>query len=332
MKFAAGNYFYLMWLIVLLIGFYIYSFKKRRKNLARWGELALVSKLITNFSFKKRKVKIVFLLAGLVFSIIALTQPQWGYHWEEMRRRGIDVVIVLDTSRSMLADDAKPNRLSVAKRQIEDLLKMLPGDRIGLITFAGSSFVQCPLTLDYGAFRLFLDHVNTDLIPLRGTDVGGALKKALSVFEKGSKKHRAIILISDGEDHRGLVPGVLKQAKNMDVPIYVVGIGTKEGAPIPIEDSEGNRSYLKDKKGNTVLSKLEDINLKKIALQTGGTYASGAVALDQIYNERIAKMEKKELESTRRRIYENRYQIPLAIGLILIIIAGIMSEYKKSIN
>ncbi len=329
MKFANINYFYLLWILLLLAAFYIYVFKRQRDFLSRWGQLPLVAKLVTNLSLTRRKIKIGLLLGSVFFIMIALAQPQWGYHWEEMRRKGIDIVIVLDTSRSMLTDDVKPNRLSLAKRQIEDLLRMLPGDRVGLVTFAGSSFVQCPLTLDYGAFRLFLDHVDTQNIPLRGTDVGGAIKKALAVFEKESKNFRAIILISDGEDHRGLIEGVLKKAKTMGVPIYVVGVGTKEGAPIPIVDEEGNRTYLKDRKGNIVLSKLEDVNLKKIALKTGGAYASGAIALDEIYTEKISKMEKRELESARRKIFEDRYQIPLGLALFLLVLEGIISERKK---
>ena len=165
MKFANINYFYLLWILLLLAAFYIYVFKRQRDFLSRWGQLPLVAKLVTNLSLTRRKIKIGLLLGSVFFIMIALAQPQWGYHWEEMRRKGIDIVIVLDTSRSMLTDDVKPNRLSLAKRQIEDLLRMLPGDRVGLVTFAGSSFVQCPLTLDYGAFRLFLDLVDTQNIP-----------------------------------------------------------------------------------------------------------------------------------------------------------------------
>lgn len=329
-KFANVNYFYLLWLLAGLAVFCVYSFRRNKELLAIWGDLLLVSKLISKVSLEKRKFKVVLFLCGIFFIIVSLAQPQWGYHWEELRRTGIDIVIVLDTSKSMLADDIKPSRLSAAKLEIEDLLKILNGDRIGLVVFSGTSFLQCPLTLDYNAFRLFLDDVDTETIPQPGTDIGGAIKKALGTFEKDSKKHRAIILITDGEDHTGALESAAQKAKNEGVPIYVVGIGSSEGTPIPMLDEEGNKSYLKDKKGNIVLSKLDDIGLKKAAFLTGGAYIdAGAMAIDKIYTERISKIEKKELESAKRRIYENRFQWPLVVALLLLVLEGLLSENKK---
>lgn len=332
MKFANLTYFYLFWLLVILIFFYLYILKKHRKLLAIWGDAALVNKLISRVSFAKRKLKIVILLTSILFIIITLAQPQWGYHWEELKRKGIDIIVVLDTSKSMLADDIKPNRVTSAKLEIEDLLKILSGDRIGLVVFAGTSFLQCPLTLDYGAFRLFMDNIDTEIIPQPGTDIGGAIRKSISAFEKETKKHRAIILITDGEDHSGILESATQEAKNQGIPIYVVGIGSREGTPIPMIGENGNKTYLKDKKGNIVLSKLDDISLKKLALTTGGAYidaGGGTIALDKIYTERISKLEKKELESTRRKIYENRFQWPLSIAFILLILEGVISEKKK---
>ena len=332
MKFANINYFNFLWLLLALAVFYFYAFKQYRNALSRWGNLPLVEKLIKKVNFRKKKIKIGFLFCGILFIIIALTQPQWGYHWEELKRRGIDIIIVLDTSKSMLADDVKPNRLSAAKLEIEDLLQVLHGDRIGLVAFAGTSFLQCPLTLDCGAFRMFLDDVNTNTIPQPGTDIGGALQKALRAFEKDSKKHRAIILITDGEDHSKTLKKAIEQAKIHGVPIYIIGMGSSAGTPIPIIDKDGNKSYLKDKQGNIVLSKLNDISLKKIALTTGGAYidtAAGPMALEKIYTDRISKIEKKDLESVQRRIYENRFQWPLTAALMLILLSGLINERKK---
>lgn len=329
MKFGYLSYFYLLWLIPVLAVFYFFIFKRQKRLLSVWGDFKLVSALVNNFSPRKRKIKIILLLIAIASIVCALAQPQWGYHWEEIKRTGIDIVVIMDTSRSMLADDVKPNRFVSAKYQIEDLLKILQGDRLGLVAFAGSSFLQCPLTLDYGAFRLFLDNMDTEIIPQAGTDVGGAITKAINTFGKESKKHRAIILISDGEDHRGWAEKAAEKAKEKGIPIFVVGMGTKEGSPIPIVDEEGNKTYLKDEKGNIVLSKLEDVVLKKIALKTGGIYVSGDVSIDKIYSEKISKIEKKELESTKRRIYENRFQIPLMIAFALLLIEGILSERKK---
>lgn len=332
MKFGAFNYIYLLWLLLALMVFYIYVFRKHSKLLSKWGDLSLVNRLITGVSSVKKKLKIVLLLGIILFIIFTLMQPQWGYHWQEMKRKGIDIVIALDTSKSMLADDAKPNRLEMAKREIKDLLNILPGDRAGLVTFAGTSFVQCPLTLDYGTFKLFLDYVNTNSIPQRGTNIGDAIKKSLKAFEQGSNKHKAVILITDGEDHMERIEQASREAKKEGIPIYVIGVGTEEGSPIPVIDNEGNKTYLKDKNGNIVLSRMDDIILKKLALITGGAYinaAGGSMALDKLYAERISKIEKKELESAKRRIYENRYQTPLWIALILLLLEGIISERKR---
>jgi Ca-activated chloride channel family protein len=332
MKFGSLSYLYLMWCLAGIIVFYVYVQKRNKRLLALWGDLPLVNKLITNVSFTKRKIKTILIITGVFFIILALAQPQWGYHWEELKRKGIDIIVCLDTSKSMLADDIKPTRFAGAKLEIEDLLKVINGDRIGLVAFAGTSFLQCPLTLDYGAFRLFLENIDTDIIPQPGTDIGGAIQKALNAFGKESKKHRAIILITDGEDHSGALEKAAESAKNMGVPVYIVGMGSAEGTPIAIVDEKGNRTYLKDKKGSIVLSKLDSNSLKKAALTSAGAYIEGgfgAIALDKIYTERISKIEKQELESSKRKIYENRFQIALGIALLLLFIEGFLTERKK---
>jgi len=334
MRFASLNYLHLLWLFLSAIIFYIYSIKKQRKLLYKWAGKSLVGRLIQNVSFAGKNFKTFLILASIFFIITAFVQPQWGYHWQKLKRKGVDIIIALDTSKSMLADDVKPNRLDSAKRQIKDLLKVLTGDRVGLVTFAGTSFLQCPLTLDYGAFRMFLDFVDTNTMPQGGTDIGSAIREALNAFEKGSKKHRAVIIITDGEDNENRAEAAAKQAKLQGVPIYLVGIGSKEGSPIPIVDEKGSKVYLKDNNGNIVLSKLDNIVLGKIALITGGAYISGegaGTALRKIYKERISKLKKKTLESKRKRIYENRYQWPLSIALILLLAEGLISEKKKNI-
>ena len=332
MRFASVYYFNLLWLFLALVVFCFYIFRRYRNALSRWGDFALVEKLINKVSFRKKKIKIGLLLSAILLIIIALAQPQWGYRWEILKRRGIDIVVVLDTSKSMLADDIKPNRLAAAKLEMEDLLQVLQGDSIGLVVFAGTSFLQCPLTLDYRAFRMFLDDVDTNTIPRPGTDIGEALKKALRVFEKDSKKHRAIILITDGEDHSKTLQKAVAEAKTRVVPIYVIGIGSSAGTPIPVVDQEGNKSYLKDTRGNIVLSKLDDISLKKIALATGGAYidtAAGPMALEKIYTDRISKIDKKDLESVQRKLYENRFQWPLTAALVLLLLSCLLTERKK---
>jgi len=332
MKFANVYFLNLLWFLAALVVFHIYIFRRYKILLSQWGDLPLVNKLVSKVSFGKRKIKAIVLLVAFLFIVIALAQPQWGYHWEEMKRKGIDIIIVLDTSKSMLADDVKPNRLSAAKFEIEDLLKVIEGDRIGLVAFAGTSFLQCPLTLDYSALRLFLDSIDPDILPQQGTDIGSAVRKALKTFSGDSKKHRAILLISDGEDHNNSLLNAAEEAKKEGVPIFAAGVGTSEGAPIPVVGESGGRAYLKDKNNNTVLSKLDSNTLKKAALTTGGAYidaGAGGVGLDKLYTESLSKIEKKELASATRRIYENRFQWPLVIAFILLMIEGLISERKS---
>ncbi|MEE3253071.1 MAG: VWA domain-containing protein, partial [Nitrospinota bacterium] len=185
-------------------------------------------------NFKElQKSKAIFVTLTFLFLFIALTRPQWGYQWEDYKQEGVDIIIALDVSRSMLAKDIKPTRLERAKRKISDLLNMLKGDRIGLVAFAGTSFVQCPLTLDYAAARIFLNAIDTDLIPVQGTAIGDALRKSTNAFRTQENKSRAIILITDGEDQTGQAMEAAEEAKKAGVKVFTIGIGKEIGAPLP---------------------------------------------------------------------------------------------------
>jgi len=315
-----------LWLLLILLGYFIYVHKNGKKLLSSWADQQLLGKLVVGLSYKRRWVKRGVFLFGIGLVLFSLARPQWGYKLEQIKRYGIDIVVCLDVSRSMMADDVKPHRLEYAKNQIKDLLKVLNGDRIGLVIFAGTSFAQCPLTLDYGAFKLFLDTVTVDMISRQGTDIGGAIKKAISMFRKGTRKHRAIILITDGEDHEERVEAAINMAKKEGIPVYTVGVGSVEGTPIPVFDENGNRSYLKDRDGNIVLSKMDDVLLKKVALSTGGAYITPKVGLDKLYSEKISKIEKRKLEEKQRKRYEHRYQIFLFLGFLLLMVEGIIRD------
>ena len=235
----------------------------------------------------------------------------------------------------MLADDIKPNRLAAAKRKVEDLLKIINGDRVGLVAFAGTAFTYCPLTTDYGAFRLFLDDLDTSVIPLGGTDLNMAIRKSIMSFDTKVKKHKTIILITDGEDHSGQAIEAAKEAKKNGIIIYTIGIGKKEGAYIKIKDENGSEKLLKDKNGQVIKSRLDEIVLNKIALETGGAYtpAYGTEwGLERIYTEEIARIEEKELGSERIKRYENRYQIPLLGALILITLESLIGVRRSGKN
>lgn len=262
-----------------------------------------------------RAASIAVALAGL---IVALAGPRYGFRWEEVKRRGADVVVALDVSRSMLADDVKPNRLDRAKRGIVDLLEYLKGDRVGLVVFAGDAFVQCPLTLDASAFRLFLDPAGPDLVPRGGSALETALRVAAGAFDDEAKDHRAIVLITDGESHEGDPIGFAKTLEEKGISIYALGIGEPDGALIPLAEEGRSSTFLKDKAGNVVKSSLDESTLRTIALETGGAYVRAGAGLGadiRALGERLAKVAKRDLASVREKRYESRHQWPLLAAL-----------------
>ncbi len=279
---------------------------------------------------QSRRLAQALLYAGaFCFAVLALAGPRWGYHWQEVHRRGIDVFVALDLSKSMLAEDVKPNRLERAKREILDLLDVLPADRIGLIAFSGDSFVTCPLTLDHEVLRMFLDDLRVGQIETGGTDIGSAINRAMKSFKQQTGAHRAIILISDGEDNEGKGLSLAQKAKEAGVRIFSVGIGTETGAPVPVLDAEGRRTFLKDRQGQTVVSKLNGKDLQKIALDTGGAYmqiTGGPFRLASLYKEHVSRMEKHDLGESRKKVYENRFQWPLSVSLLLLILGFMMED------
>jgi Ca-activated chloride channel family protein len=262
-----------------------------------------------------------------------LAEPRYGFTWEEVKREGVDIVVALDVSDSMLVEDAetggKLSRLERAKREITDLLRLLEGDRIGLVAFAGTAFVECPLTLDYGAAEIFLDAIDTDLIPVKGTALGPALRTAMEAFEGASHPSRAIVLITDGEDHTGQALQAATEAKAAGVRIFTIGIGRDEGAPIPAPGG----GFRRDRGGEIILSRLDETTLQKIALETGGSYVrsvTGDVDLEKIYAQGIkATMEDQELGSRRRQRWEERFQWVLGLALLALMLEPLISERKR---
>ncbi len=334
MRFGDLTYLWLFWIIPALVAFLIWAYRRRRQLVRSFLSPSLEPILMGQISQTRRVWKSILFLAGVVFVLLSLLRPQWGYHWEDMKRRGSDIVIVLDVSKSMLAEDIKPSRLERAKQKIKDLVGMMEGDRVGLVAFAGTAFIQCPLTLDYGALSMFLDYADTDLIPLPGTAIARAIKEAVKVFEPSgsSKAGRAIILITDGEDHEDDPIKAAEEAKKESIRIYTIGIGQESGAPIPVSGEEGG-GFKKDKSGSLVISKLNEEVLQKIALITGGSYVhsvAGDIDLEKIYREGIRQdVSRTELKSTRRKRMEERFQWPLLIGIILIAVGEMLGERKK---
>lgn len=312
---------YLFWLLPALILFFIRAHKKRKRDMENFADAELLHQLSRSVNKKGRTLRIVCILIGVFLIIMSLIRPQWGFEWQEVKRSGLDILIAIDTSKSMLAEDVKPNRLERSKLAVKDLIKKLRGDRVGLIAFSGSAFLQCPLTVDYSGFLLSLNDLSTDTIPKGGTSITGAIRAALDSYEGGMKKYKVLVIITDGEDHEGTPLDLAEEAKEKGIKIFTIGIGTKGGELIPVTDAAGSRIFLKDRSGNVVKTRLDEDTLQKIALNTGGSYvkATGAeFGLELIYDEKLSKMEQREIENKMIKKYDEKFQIPLIIALIII--------------
>ena len=329
LKFANPYILHLLWLLPIFILFYVYAYKVKKRALSRFGNPELLKKLTRNTSRKRQITKISLILFAFLFLVFALSRPQIGTKVETVKREGIDILVAIDVSKSMLARDIQPSRLEKAKHEVESLINRLRGDRIGLIAFAGVPFVQCPLTLDYGAANIFLDIMDPELIPTPGTAIGAAIKKGVETFDQKERKHKVLILITDGEDHSGEAVNAAELAEKEGVKIYCVGIGSPKGEPIPAV--QGSSGFEKDKQGQVIITKLDEMTLEKIALQTGGKYfraTSGESELDRIYDD-ISKMEKKELGSLKYSQFEDRFQYLVFIAFVLILLEFGLSERVK---
>ncbi|MCY3927890.1 MAG: VWA domain-containing protein [Acidobacteria bacterium] len=325
---------WLLWLGPGLLLFYIYAFRTRSRLLGRFASPEMLPALVAGVSRPRRRLKAVLVLVAVLALVASLSQPRWGFVWEEVHREGVDIVVALDVSDSMLVRDAEAggelSRLERAKREIADLLGRLEGDRIALVAFAGAAFLELPLTLDYSAAALFLEAMDPDLIPTKGTAIGEALRVSLEAFERvasvGSRQSRAVILITDGEDHLGEAQEVAETAAAAGVRVFAIGIGRDEGAPIPREGG----GFRTDRRGEIILSRLDEAALQRIALTTGGRYVrsvTGDVDLEQIYAQGIkAQLEDQELGSSRRQRWQERFQWLLVIALAALMLEPLISD------
>ncbi|HPB00245.1 MAG TPA: VWA domain-containing protein [Candidatus Marinimicrobia bacterium] len=332
-KFYHSEFLWFWSLIILAILALIYNRIQHRKSLQQYAGIELSQKLLEGYRPGLRRLKNNLWLVGLVFLGIALLGPAVGQKLTEVKRRGQDIIIALDTSISMKAEDVKPNRLERAKFELNRFIDGLMGDRIGIVAFAGTSYLQCPLTLDYSAAKLFLDACDTGIIGTQGTAIADAISTSLKAFKSGEKKHKVIILISDGEDHEGDINQIAKQAAEEGVVIYAVGIGSLTGAPIPLRNiTTGEVEFKKDRAGHIVMTALEEETMQKIAALTGGKYynlSANKDAFQKIAHE-ISGMDKKNLQSHEYSDYQQRYQIFLLIGLVLLTTEILIPEKRNS--
>jgi Ca-activated chloride channel family protein len=260
---------------------------------------------------------------------LALAGPRWGHSFQNARRRGVDVVVAVDVSASMRAEDVAPNRLVQAKRELGLLIDGLQGDRVGVVAFAGAAFLQCPLTLDRAAARSILDLIDPDLIPTPGTDLAAALEESMKAFPEGARRNKALVLLTDGEDHSGRLDAAVRRAREKGVTLFTVGFGNTTGDVIPLRDAQGNvTGYKKDKDGKTVVSKMDETALRDMASRTGGAYhraTQGEIEIDRILKD-IDGMEKKTLEDRTADRTRDRSSWPLAVALLLLLVEFVMPE------
>ena len=326
LKFTYPEYTHLLWLSAVLILFLYFMVRSRFRAMDGFLSLKMKNILAGSVSVKKIIFKKVLQILGLTLVIIAIIGPQLGMRLVNVKRQGIDIVIAIDLSKSMLAQDIIPSRIKKTKHEVKNFINKLEGDRVGLVGFTSRAFLQCPLTSDYDAALMFLDIMDTSLLPQNGTSLSEAIITSNSAFVSEDKKHKLMIIISDGEDHEEGFTEAVQTATEKGIIIYTIGIGSLEGVPIPTD-----KGFVKDSEGKTVISKLNEIDLKRIASEGNGNYylsTSSEGELADIFND-IAKIEKKEFGTKVFRDFEHRYQIILLIGIIFLLIDLAMNERKK---
>jgi Ca-activated chloride channel family protein len=322
----------LLWLLPLAAVALVIQGRKKKRAMEFFADAHLLERLTALDHRGRRFVKALLLVLSLGLMLFALAGPRWGSHYEEVSQKGVDIMLVIDVSPSMLVEDIPPNRLERARREIVDFIKVVQADRVGLIAFAGAAFIQCPLTLDYAALEMFLDALQPDLIPVPGTDLGGAIEMGLSAFDDESATDKVILLITDGEDNekQGIIAARRAAAKG--VKIFVFGIGDAGGGPIP--ELDGGGGFKKDSQGKLILSKLEEKGLKEIAALTGGSYVrsvAGDLDLDILYFDGIkSRTQAQELKSGKIKVYEERFPLFVLAAFIILLIEGFIDEKNRT--
>ncbi len=305
---------------------------RQRTELKNFASESLIAQLTTSVSSTRRQLKRVLVVSGVACLAIALARPLVGFRWEEARRKGLDLLFAVDTSKSMLAQDVKPDRLTRAKMAVEDLLAKMDGDRIGLIAFAGNAFLQCPLTLDYDAFRQSLDAMDTGIIPRGGTDIAAAIHEAEAALAGSGHNDRILVLLTDGEDLEGSALEAARAAGKSGLKIFTVGVGSAGGELIPLADEKGGTQFAKDASGQFVKSRLDESMLKQIAEATGAMYqplGQQAQGLETIYQKGLAQFTRHELASRMNKVYIERFQWPLALGLFCLVLEPLIGIRRR---
>lgn len=329
-RFANNEYLWGLLIIPALALIFIWSRFMRNRALRRFGNRRVMNELMPYASGSRPVFKFIVLMTALAFFIVGTARPQFGSKLRKVQREGVEIIIALDVSNSMMAEDIQPNRLERAKRAISRLIDRLSDDKIGLIVFAGDAYVQLPITTDYNSAKLFLDAITTDIVPRQGTAIGSAIQLAAKSFTPAEIANKAIIIITDGENHEDDAVSAAKEAVDNGIIVHTVGMGLPQGSPIPV--SRGSQTeYLRDQEGNVVITRLDEIMLEEISSAGNGVYVranNAQVGLNVLFDE-INKLEKEELDTLVYSEYDDQFQYFFAIGILLLIFEFFIQERKN---
>ncbi len=331
-NFGAPNWFWALIAIPLLAALFFRAERRSAERLRAFVSARLLPNLARTVDRRRRKIRFALTLLGVALAITAIAKPRWGYTYQDVKRKGLDLIFAADTSRSMLSNDVTPNRLQRVKLAAQDLLGELQGDRVGLVAFAGRAFLQAPLTIDYDAAVEAINDLDTNTIPEGGTNISAAIELAIQTYGKSAIGNRALIVFTDGEELNGDAVAAAKAAADAGVRIFTVGVGTPEGSLIPIPGEGGGTGFVKDSSGQVVKSKLDEKRLKEIAETTGGFYIhleDGPRTMKQLFDDGLAKMQAGEIDERLSRQPIERYQWPLGAALVVFGAAFLLRERRR---
>jgi Ca-activated chloride channel homolog len=332
LQFGAPSFLWLLLLVPALWAFFWWARRSKQRLMTRFIQARLLPGLLVEVSAARRRIRLALWLSAAALLAVTLARPKWGFHLEEVRQRGLDIVVAIDTSRSMVANDVAPNRLERSKLEAIALQQLCRADRLGLVAFAGTAFLQCPLSLDDDAFRQGLEALNVNIIPQGGTALAEAIRTALTAFKEKTDNHKVLVLFSDGEDHDGQAVEAAQQAAQQSMRIFTIGVGSANGELLSVTDEQGRRSFLKDDQGNVVKSRLNEALLQQVAAAGQGFYLplSGAKTMDTLYQRGLAPLPKTDSDARTIRQYHERFQWFLGLAIVLLLFEMLLPETKRN--
>src|SRR5881392_4325727 len=332
MSFGAPQWLWGLLLIPILIALFIRAEQRGLRRLQEFVSARLLPQLAGTVNRPRRLTRFGLQLLGLALAIVSLAQPRWGYTFEDVKLKGLDLLVAVDTSRSMLSNDVQPNRLDRVKLAVQDLLNELQGDRVGLIAFAGRAFLQAPLTIDYDATVDAINDLDTNTIPEGGTNISAAIDLAVQTYGKSAIGNRALIIFTDGEELSGDAAKTAKAAADTGVKIFTIGVGTPQGSLIPVNSDDGGTAFVKDSAGQVVKSKLDEKRLREIAQATGGFYLhldDGPRTMSQLYAQGLANMKAADIDARLGRRPIERYEWPLGAAMLALTMSILIGERRR---